>query len=145
MIFLLLFQLTLAIEPTCTSCGTQWNEYLDHTLGIGEFEMSVDMAREQFETKKGRMLTSDETACFEHVFNKKTTKTIKPVVAETIKIEEEEVVTNKREVVISDDDDEVVCITPKKKKVKLEYADIDDELDDGATCPLCGKIFKGFN
>ena len=42
------------------------------------------MAREQFEAKKGRLLTSDEKACFSHVFD----KTIKKV--ETTNLEEEE-------------------------------------------------------
>jgi len=122
-------------------------------MGIGEFEMSVDMAREQLEAKLGRVLTTDEKACFGHVFAKKTTKRV----VETVKIEEyeeEDVVEvkpkvqskkqPKRGIIISDaeeDEEEVTCTTPKKK-VKLEYADIDDELDDGATCPLCGKIFK---
>ena len=54
--------------------------FLDH-MGIGEFELT---AREQFEAKKGRLLTSDEKACFSHVFDKTTKK------VETTNLEEEE-------------------------------------------------------
>ena len=53
--------------------------FLDH-MGIGEFELTVDMAREQFEAKKGRLLTSDEKACFSSLYLTRRPKRLRQLI-----------------------------------------------------------------